>query len=109
MAKKERLGDRDVRVHLPEAGFRGRHVVLVDDVASTGHTLAAAAAALAPQEPASVTVLVAHALFAGDALVQLERAGVQHIWSTDSIPHQSNCIPLAGLMAAPLGQILRDG
>jgi ribose-phosphate pyrophosphokinase len=42
--RKERLGDRDVRVSLPAAfDCRDRHVVLIDDMVSTGHTLAALA------------------------------------------------------------------
>ena len=40
------------------------------------------------------------------AFVQVVReAGVGHIWSTDSVPHESNCIGLAGLLAAALHQL----
>ena len=40
---KQRHGDRDVEVALPTAPVAGRAVVLLDDVASTGRTLVAAA------------------------------------------------------------------
>lgn len=102
VARKTRLGDRDVRIALPEAGFAGRNVVLVDDVASTGRTLAAAADELARRGAASITVLVTHALFVGDAWATLRAAGVSRICSTDSILHESNGIPLAGLLADTL-------
>mgnify|MGYP000606222492 CR=1 FL=1 len=32
----------------------------------------------------------------------LGAAGVQHIWSSDSIAHPSNCLPLAELLAGAL-------
>ena len=43
-------------------------MVLLDDVASTGHTVARAARLLLAAGAASVDVAVTHALFAGDAL-----------------------------------------
>ena len=80
----------------------GRHLVLVDDVASTGHTLENAVAALASSRPASLSVLVTHALFLEGTLDRLRQAGVTHIWSTDSIPHPSNRLALAPLLASAL-------
>ena len=44
-----------------------RHIILVDDVASTGKTLLAVAQKLAKYQPASISVLVTHALFVNDA------------------------------------------
>ena len=102
IARKERFGDQQVRVSLPEAAYRNRHIVLVDDVASTGRTLEEATLGLARFEPASVSVLVTHALFAGDAQERLRRAGVSHIWSTDAIPHSSNALHLDQLLAEAL-------
>jgi ribose-phosphate pyrophosphokinase len=102
VAHKQRFGDQQVRVSLPTADYRDRHIVLVDDVASTGHTLEAATRALARFDPASISVLVTHALFVGDAQERLHRAGVSHIWSTDAIPHASNALHLDHLLAGAL-------
>jgi len=104
VAHKERAGDTDVRVTLPDASYRGRHVVLVDDIASTGRTLEAASRELWKHGPASVMVMVTHALFVGDALGHISSAGVDEIWSSDSITHPTNRIQLAPTMA----QALRD-
>ena len=99
VARKQRLGDRQVKIHLPEAAFFGRNIVLVDDVASTGRTLYETARALQPHSPASISVLVTHALFVGDALAMLQQAGVSNIWSCDAVPHASNVVSLASLLA----------
>ncbi len=102
VARKTRLGDREVRIELPDFECAGRHLVLVDDVASTGRTLEATARALAPRGPASLSVLVTHALFVGDALDRLADAGVERIWSCDSIPHPTNVVHLDALLAGAL-------
>ena len=104
VCSKLRRGDRDVSVSLPALQFAGREVVLIDDVASTGRTLVEAAQAVYGAGAHSVDVAVTHALFVGDALVELARAGVRHVWSTDSVPHASNVVSLAPLLAAALHQ-----
>ena len=103
VAVKERLGDRDVRITLPDLDPRGRTVVLVDDVVSTGRTLIALAEALRPLGPASISVLATHGLFCEGALEGLAAAGVGQVWTSDSVPHATNRVHLAPLLAAALG------
>ena len=98
VCKKVRSGDRDVDISLPEINLSGRSVVIVDDVASSGQTLAVAAEHCISHKAKNVDVLVTHALFAGDAKERLVRAGVRNIWSTDSVSHDSNVIPLYELL-----------
>lgn len=102
VATKERLGDREVRIVLPELDPRGRAVVLVDDMVSTGHTLIAMAQALRPLQPASISVLVTHGLFVEGALERLAEAGITRVWSSDSVPHPTNQVHLAYLLADAL-------
>ncbi len=102
VARKLRFGDSDVQVTLPDADYRGRHIVLVDDVASTGRTLEAASRNLIPYQPASISVMVTHALFVDDAQERLKDAGVDKIWSCDSIIHPTNRIALAESLAQAL-------
>ena len=102
VARKQRLGDREVRVELPDLAFAGRHIVLVDDVVSTGHTLAEAAMQLMAGGAASISALVTHALFVDGALARLQAAGIGDICSTDSVLHPSNRIYLADMLAAAL-------
>ncbi len=100
VALKERYGDREVNVHVPNGDYQGRNIILVDDIASTGKTLLEAARALMKYQPASLSVLVTHALFVDDAIPQLRAAGVTNIWSCDSIPHPTNAVQLADILAA---------
>ena len=99
---KVRHGDRAVEVALPEVAVAGRQVVLLDDVASTGHTVAQAARRLLAAGAVSVDVAVTHALFAGDALQVMHDAGVGEIWSTDCIAHASNAVSMAAAIAESL-------
>jgi ribose-phosphate pyrophosphokinase len=100
---KQRHGDFDVQVTLPTyPDCRGRAVVLLDDLASTGRTLVAAARLAHAAGAASVDVAVTHALFVGDALAALHAAGVGRVWSTDCVPHASNAISVVPLLAQAL-------
>jgi len=99
---KVRHGDRQVEIELPAVEVRGRSVVLLDDVASSGHTLAQAARGLLAAGAASVDVAVTHALFAGNAGQLLWDAGVRQVWSTDCIVHPSNAVSMAPALAAAL-------
>ncbi len=105
VCRKIRRGDHSVLIELPTQSFAGRHVVLVDDVASTGQTLARTAQLVLGAGAKSVAVAVTHALFAQDAVQKLQIAGVRDIWSTDSIPHASNVISLAPYLAEAITQI----
>ncbi len=105
VAHKTRHSDVDVKVVLPDFDFQDRTVVLVDDVVSSGHTLAQAAGQLRAAGAGAIHSLVTHALFAKGATELLQQAGIEHIWSSDSIPHPSNTIQLAGLLAQALNDI----
>jgi ribose-phosphate pyrophosphokinase len=97
-----RHGDRHVEIALPALDVRGRAIVLLDDVASSGHTLAQAARGLLAAGAASVDVAVTHALFAGDAGTLLWNAGIRQVWSTDCIAHPSNAVSMACAIASTL-------
>ena len=99
---KQRHGDRAVSIELPAMPVKGRAVVLMDDVASSGHTLAEAARLLHAAGAASVDVAVTHALFAQGALALVKEAGVGEVWSTDCIAHESNAVSMVPALAQAL-------
>lgn len=94
VCRKTRHGDRQVDIELPDLAVAGREVVLMDDVASSGHTVARATRLLKAAGAASVDVAVTHALFADGAVELLRQAGVGQVWSTDAIPHASNAVSI---------------
>lgn len=99
VANKIRRGDREVEITLPALAFAGQDVVIVDDMASTGRTMARTVRLLREAGAANVYAAVTHALFCGDAEALIRSAGVKEIWSTDSIAHATACIGLAPLLA----------
>ena len=105
VCRKLRHGDRQVDIELPDLPFTGRAVVLMDDVASSGHTLAQAARLLKAAGAASVDVAVTHALFADGAVRLIREAGAGQIWSTDSIPHASNAVSIVPAVAEALRRL----
>lgn len=106
VCRKQRSGDLAVDVALPEVDVRGRAVVLLDDVASTGRTFVEAARGVLRHGAASVDVAVTHALLVGDALADLQAAGVRHVWSTDCVPHPSNVVSVVPLLAEALEALI---
>ena len=74
----------------------------MDDMGSTGNTLAAAARLVRAAGAASIDAAVTHALFAADAVQTVRHAGVDEIWSADSVAHPTNCIALAPILSAAL-------
>lgn len=104
VCRKTRHGDKHVEVELPDVPVQARSVVLLDDIASSGHTLAQAARLLLQAGAQTVDVAITHALFSGDALQVVRNAGVRHIWSTDAVRHESNCVSIAPLLARALSE-----
>jgi len=106
---KKRNGDRNVDIALPDVPVQGRAVVLIDDVASSGHTLARAAELLLAAGARSVDVAVTHALFAEGALALVRGAGVGEVWSTDAIAHSSNAVSIVPAVVGALRRIKAAG
>ena len=102
---KTRHNDHAVQVQLPPVDVAGRQVVVMDDVISTGHTVAQATQWLLAAGANSVDVAVTHALFAPGALELLRQAGVGEIWSTDCIAHASNQVFMAERLAQAVAQV----
>lgn len=83
---------------------RGRDCLVVDDLVSTGGTLAGAAKALRAAGAASVHAFFVHAVMAPQALDAIAAAGVQRLATTDSVAFAPRpgleVISIAALLAA---------
>ena len=100
---KVREGDRAVVVEqLSQRSVRGRAVVLLDDICSTGATLIAAAELLRDAGAASIEALVVHALFDDGTYAAMRAGGIERVRSSDALPHSTNAASLTTLLASAL-------
>jgi ribose-phosphate pyrophosphokinase len=99
---KSRHGDREVEVEVPDLAHAGQGLesaLVVDDIASSGATLAATTRALLARGIPRVEAIVTHAIFGPGAEDRLRSAGLARILSTDTLSHASNAIGVASLIA----------
>jgi len=106
VANKIRRGDREVEITLPVLDYKEQDVVIIDDMASTGRTMARTVGLLRKAGVGRVYAAVTHPLFCGDAEALIRAEGVKDIWSTDSIEHKTSCIVLAPLLSNAVREIL---
>ena len=97
---KTRHGDRDVAVSIPDVARRREATpVLVDDIISTGETMAQTLERLAAARMKPAVCIGVHAVFAQGALRDLRAAGAGRIVTTNTIAHETNGIDVSGLLA----------
>jgi ribose-phosphate pyrophosphokinase len=100
----------DVAVALQVLGeVAGRTCLIVDDMASTGGTMAGAAQALLAAGARRVDALFIHAVMAPGALERMSAASVRRIVTTDSVPTKPDprveILSIAPLLARALTQL----
>jgi ribose-phosphate pyrophosphokinase len=105
--EKTRTGDRDVAVSAPDPQLIGnRNPVIIDDIVSSGHTLAESLLALGALGTPEVTCVIVHALFAEGAETALRSAGAKRIVSSNTVAHSTNAIDIVPSLAAAIGPLL---
>ncbi|TAL03249.1 MAG: ribose-phosphate diphosphokinase [Rhodospirillaceae bacterium] len=103
LAKKERHGDRDVRIAIPpDVDVAGRPVIIVDDVISSGATITTIARIIRDKGSRSIDVYATHALCDDQAMEAMADAGVDRLISCDGVPHRSNGISLTDVIVSGL-------
>lgn len=101
--EKVRRGDFDVDISVPDlTPWRGRTPVLVDDIASSAQTMIRTLGNLDGAGLAPAICVVVHGIFGGDAYQRLIDAGAAHVITCNTVPHQSNAIDVAPLLAQGL-------
>lgn len=84
----------------------GDAVAIVDDIISTGGTMAEATGQLLDQGADRVVVAAAHGVFVSGADKRLDDAGVDEILVTDTIPGDRSSITAAGALERGLTRLL---
>lgn len=78
---------------------RGRDLILVDDMISTGGSIVKATEFLKKQKCGRVFVACTHALLIGEAEKKIRGAGVTQIISTNTIPGKTASVDVSGIIA----------
>jgi ribose-phosphate pyrophosphokinase len=114
--RKQRLSGTETEVTHVVGNVSGRACLIVDDMISTGGTVAGSIAVLleAGARP-EITVAATHGLFVLDAQQKLSHPAVRDVFVTDTVSAPENVWPqlhvvsVAPLLAAAVQRILEDG
>lgn len=92
----------DVSVQGAALEVKGKEVIILDDIISTGGTIRAAAQAVLAQGAKKALALCVHGLFVGDALEKLEKASVKTIVCTNTVPGKHSQVDVSEALASHL-------
>ncbi|PIS01938.1 MAG: ribose-phosphate pyrophosphokinase [Chlamydiae bacterium CG10_big_fil_rev_8_21_14_0_10_42_34] len=95
---KRRVNGRSVEVNAIIGDVKGKQVILVDDICSTGGTLETAAKICKQEGAKSVFAVVTHALLMGSSKLK----GIDQLFITDSVPASRQAKELQVVTIAPL-------
>ncbi len=101
--EKKRLDAETVVISPKNIDVSNKHVVIVDDIISTGGTVVEAAKQLRCK---SVEAACVHAVLASNALNKLYNAGISNIIATDTIERQISFLTVSDLIAKALEEFM---
>lgn len=104
---KKRLDAQTVVIDVGDTAVEGRDVLIVDDIISTGGTVARAATLLKERGAQRVYVACTHGLFADDARAKIVQAGCDELFSTDTLENDAETVSIAGALATELKKRLQ--
>jgi ribose-phosphate pyrophosphokinase len=100
--EKTRIDGFTVKITPKKLDARGKHVAIIDDIISTGTTMAHSIQELKKQGATSVSVACTHGLFIGGAKDKLQAAGCDEIISTDTIETEFSKVSAAECISETL-------
>ncbi len=105
--EKRRLGDHEVVVQGTLPDLSGKTPVLIDDIISSGQTMANTARLLLAAGASPPVCVAVHALFAPGATDALRMAGAARVVTCNTVQHATNAIDVLPGIAAELPAILK--
>lgn len=96
---KKRLSSRKVKISLPKYNIKGKKIVIIDDVVSSGGTIIEATRLLKKAGVKSVSLVCVHGIFAENAISKIKKAGVKSITCTNTLHTPQSKIDIAPLLA----------
>lgn len=96
---KKRVTSYKVEMSPKKLDAANRDVVIIDDIVSTGGTIAEAARILKESKAEDIYVTCVHPVLAADAVAKLSSAGVKKVIATDTIEKDVSAVSVAPLVA----------
>jgi len=102
--EKKRLTGDEVEIKPKELSIdiEGKNIFIVDDIISTGGTIAEATKLLREQNAGDIYVACVHGLFVQNAVLRMLHAGVKELISTDTVESLFSRVSIAKLVAKEL-------
>jgi len=97
--EKTRFSGTDVRIAPAQMDCKGKRVLIVDDMISTGGTIIAASQALKEAGAAGVSVACTHGVFVNNALERFAGSSLDAVLSCNTLESAVSHITVAGIIA----------
>lgn len=103
---KRRISPSEVEVTINKPlDLKGRDVLLVDDIISTGGTMIEAIKLLRKMDVRSITIACTHGLFVNNALMKILRMDVKAVVSSDTVPNPTTKVSVAPAIARAIKEL----
>ncbi len=103
--EKTRIDGSTIKITPKQLKANGKTVAIIDDIISTGGTMATSIHELTKQGAQHVYVACTHGLFAGNAIQKLTSAGCEEIIATDTIQSSYSKVSTANLIAKTIQKL----
>ena len=111
---KRRVSGSEIEVEHMIGDVDGRNVIIVDDMISTGGSIAEASRVVRKHGAKKIVIAVSHAVLCGPAVQRLDACPADTILVTDTIPrrgavpHQLRVVSVAGLLSRAIANLHRS-
>lgn len=103
--EKKRLSGETVSIQPKNINVKGRDVIIIDDIISTGGTVAETISLLRKQGAHDVFAACVHPVLSNNAILKLFKAGVKGIIATDTIDKGVSVVSVAPVISSVIGNI----
>jgi len=100
--EKVRISGSEVRISPAQMDCKGKNILIVDDMISTGGTIVAAKQALREADAKSVSVACTHGLFVSNALEKLTGNALEAVLCCNTLENEVSHISVAGIISSAL-------
>ncbi|RLF15335.1 MAG: ribose-phosphate pyrophosphokinase, partial [Thermoprotei archaeon] len=97
--EKQRISDREVVIKPKKLNVKGREVLIVDDIVSTGGTMVRAIEVIKREGAKRIIAACTHPVLVEDALTKILMAGAEALIGTDTIPSPVSVVSVAPIIA----------